>query len=128
MEDEYSSSDDSQSEEVESGEEEQYELDEYSESSGEDSSSDEEEDSSDEEATLKLKDEKLRQKLKECALVLPGYEDTQPPWSELLVITSNVTTEDMNIDDSLALEKHFFNQSMDAVAESMKLLKAEGTL
>jgi hypothetical protein len=136
MEDEYSSeSDDSQSQDEQgqdvneeydeklSGEEE-FEDDSSENSNSEDSS---EADSEEEAAAARMKEEKLRQKLKECTLVLPGYENTKPPWSELLVITSNVTSEDMNIDDNLALEKHFFNQSMDGVAAAMKKLKGEGT-
>jgi hypothetical protein len=97
--------------------------------SAEDSSdydSDEESENSEEEEILKMRGEKLRLKLKECALVIPGYEDKLPPWSEVLVITSGVPTEGVDIDDSLALEKHFFQQSMDAVSQSMKILHAEG--
>lgn len=47
-------------------------------------------DDDEDEEVLKMREEKLRQKIEETKLVIPGYEKTPPPWSGIILFPFSI--------------------------------------
>lgn len=70
----------------------------------------------------------LKQKLQEIKLRIKGYEPDQIPWSEVLVLTSDKSTQAIldDADDDLKREKVFYDQAVEAIINGLERLDDEG--
>lgn len=70
----------------------------------------------------------LEQKLEEIKLRISGYEPDQIPWSEVLVLTSDKSTQEIldDADDDLKRERVFYDQAVEAIVSGLQKLRQEG--